>query len=585
MTVADKRNRVLGVYAKVLGRRYGVEIAFDASCKTAMTDGHTRIVLPPLDLGSDEDALLMEGLIDHEAGGHCRHTDFEAADALLRGQPPMVQGLANLMEDIWIERELIRSHPGCSHTLVEVLRILDKRGVWPACDPKAHPAAAMVGLLINGLRTVKNRQTLLQERFDGWWKVLQDQIGFDRVSAIWRTADQGIDGVRDSAAAVRLAKQLHALMKEPPQPPQPPQQQSGTGGSNDQASGGASQPTNLSDPGSQGGASPTGAQQGQPAATPGAPTAQQQANAQAMAAANAAHMGNTEMAETITAALNGTQPKPGVSYTQQGTGKGAGTDWTLRKNSPVQAPADRSSIESVARPISVQLGSRLDLLLTTQVEERSELRRSGRRLVSRLLPAAVSAGRSQIFRHRDEQEGIDTSLMILTDISGSMGAALQDGVTRIETASAATQALGDVLARFDLPFAIRYFGSALTPVKGFDQPWRAARALTYARLEGSTVTHSALSEVIPEIAARDERRRLLILITDGLPSDRMRTTAALSEAQKLGLQAAVLLISDASAEMESFRKDLVRANVSTGYAPQPQDIAKAVFAAVTTAVH
>lgn len=592
MSRAQKRARVLAIYAKVLGQKFGVDIVFSASCKTAATDGKTKIVLPPLDLGNDEDALLMEGLIDHEAGGHCRHTDFEAAERLLRSEPAMVKSLSNLLEDIWIERELIRTHPGCARTLWSVLAILDARGVWPQVDDQAHPAQAMTCLLINGLRTVKNQQDLLQQRFDGWWQVLQEQIGFDLVSEIWRTAADGIDTVSDSVAAIHLAKKLHALMQQPPAPPPAPSPSPSANGASNAQSGQSGQ--QRQDPGNP---DPQGTPDGNPSSGSGTPghgqpqSPQQQANAKAMANANAQQAGASEMGSIINAALTGKQPDPNAGHVRapQGSGSassgGAGSSWTLGQRQPLRDQTENVTVNEVARPLAVQLGSKLDALLTTQVEESSELRRSGRRVVRRLLPSVVSANRTQVFKHTDEVEGIDTALMILTDISGSMSGGLADGVQRITAASAATQALGDVLNRFDVPFAIRYFGGMLTPVKGFEQPWRSARSLTYRDLEGSTVTHSALAEVIPELAQRPERRRLLLVITDGLPSDTERTVAALQEAQAIGLEPAVLVINDGHPALAQFQGALQTARIPAGSAAQSAELAKAMFSAVTAAVH
>lgn len=70
--------RSLVIYARMLGISWDVEVVFDPTMTTAATDGR-RIVLCPLDVGDDEDATLVEGLIAHEAGVHCRFTDFKAA--------------------------------------------------------------------------------------------------------------------------------------------------------------------------------------------------------------------------------------------------------------------------------------------------------------------------------------------------------------------------------------------------------------------------------------------------------------------------------------------------------------------------
>jgi cobalamin biosynthesis protein CobT len=193
----------------------------------------------------------------------------------------------------------------------------------------------------------------------------------------------------------------------------------------------------------------------------------------------------------------------------------------------------------------------------------------------------VTEGRLDVFRRTDEIEAIDTAVLLLTDISGSMSAGLGDGVSAIDAADATTRALGDTLDRFDIPFAVRYFGEALTLGKSFEEPWRSAKNRHWARLEGSTCTHQALYTCVPEIAARDEQRKLLILVTDGVPSDSETTAVVLMEAMRAGVQPAVVLIAAHQSGSTAYFAHLLRdCGVAVAWAQDPQSLSQVVFDAV-----
>lgn len=128
--------RSLVIYARMLGISWDVEVVFDPTMTTAATDGR-RIVLCPLDVGDDEDATLVEGLIAHEAGVHCRFTDFKAAAERLEqlakslkavgSLPQIISSLSNIFEDVWGERELYKIMPGCRNRIAASLDILSNR--------------------------------------------------------------------------------------------------------------------------------------------------------------------------------------------------------------------------------------------------------------------------------------------------------------------------------------------------------------------------------------------------------------------------------------------------------------------------
>ena len=158
---------------KALAGRYGVEVRIQGH--TAKTDGRA-ITIPDLGNNPDErQRALLRGYIDHEAGGHGRHTDFAV---LTHAEiPPETRGLLNIIEDIRVERLLGREFSGCLKNLTELnARLLDM---------SPRPLSA---LLANGFKLVAGQP--LDRAPDPRWAT--DRFGADvfaRIAACASTQD------------------------------------------------------------------------------------------------------------------------------------------------------------------------------------------------------------------------------------------------------------------------------------------------------------------------------------------------------------------------------------------------------------
>lgn len=687
---ADQRS--LAVYARILGLSWGVDIRFDERLPTAMTDGKTIFLPLRQQMGSEEDAILAEGLVDHEAGVHCRQTDFDLGQTLLEGEPAITLAISNILEDVWGERELCALKPGCGPTIDKALEIMLRRGVFRGPDPKSEPAAHVVNTVLMGLRTIKRGQVVLADLYKAHRDFAEASLGPELVEKVWQKACE-VDGVSSTQQAIILAKEIVALIAQQAQsqgdgqgqpPPEQQQehesqdqdsaqagaqhqaqqqtqqdgqqsgQQPGQGGkggrpgqsardgqadpqrgkpgsaSSGQDSGnekadqgephegapsasGASQGTPKQ---GQSGAPGQGSQEGNgqptaPASQPGSgqpeeqpspqPQPQPQPSAQAEAQAKAQEMarkvldatasqtGSGEFADQLSKALGaaGKAQKPTFGSGNESVGaRGAGTRWDLNTRELVdEVPYLSQRIGELARPVSIKLGNKLEDALTSLVETAVDFRRSGRRIQSRILPGVITAAKTRIFRHQDEQEGIDTSVLILTDISGSMRSGFGGQMSCLEAAYACTRALGDVLDRFQVPFAVRLFGHQLTRVKSFEQSWRRHRLYMTPITEGSTCTDQALLSVVPEIANRQEQRKLLVLLTDGIPADETAAAAAMAEARRAGVEVATLLISASGAQaMNSFKQVLDKFGIAHTTVHQSEELANGMFASVKAAV-
>lgn len=114
----------------VFGRNGRVHVVFEGD--EARTDGNT-IQLPAMPQNaeiSDEGAQVIRGFLDHEAG-HVRHTDMAKTKEVMtecehKGRQPLFR-IANGLEDIRTEREVIADYPGSIKNLRAVGDAVAKR--------------------------------------------------------------------------------------------------------------------------------------------------------------------------------------------------------------------------------------------------------------------------------------------------------------------------------------------------------------------------------------------------------------------------------------------------------------------------
>jgi hypothetical protein len=762
---SHNRYRSMVIFTKMLGLAWNVNIVFDANIGTAATDGKT-IRLRPCAIGDEEDVILMEGLLDHEAGVHCRQTDFDLVNRWAVKAPDITKNIWNICEDVWGERELYRFKPGCARTIKATLELLIKRGLYGPPSPNLHPSAALVNGLLGGLRYTRLNQVALKDFYEKNWALAEKHLGLELTGKIWTIA-QDIDRVGNTAGAISIAERITQLLRDyldtPPPPPPPPQPSSGddeesdsdddqdgesnqsgsqgssgepsdddqesgdsdgsgNGGEGDQDSSGngdqsdsdgpgnagdstgngqepssgssgdqdgdqgnsssegsGNGPDSESDPsGSQGNAdssdpsgdSDSGQQQGsgspsvsspqsEPSADPGSsgsqqarsvvsepghkpgndskPQAQQPSDApttapeqkpidskhndtgpskdQGNAAPQPAPMtpeefqnalravkatldadssvsGTGELADKISDAL-GDSKAPAEA---RALGISAGNSWDLGSSKLAPNPGVESVISDIARPIAVRLGSKLDALLEAQTTANTYTKRAGRRIAAGKLVGLITTGNQRVFKASDDVEQLDTVVQIVTDISASMTAPLGEvgsvgqgarSVSRIGAAASVTRALGDVLNRFDVPFGITYFGSCRTTLKRYDDNWRTRKELYWTALESSTCTDQALIGVIPELASRAEERKLLVLITDGVPAHAQAAALALSEATKLGIDCCVVIVTSKGVvdpSLKAFKDALDKFGISHATATAVDELAQTTFDAVKQAL-
>ena len=124
----------------------------------------------------------------------------------------------------------------------------------------------------------------------------------------------------------------------------------------------------------------------------------------------------------------------------------------------------------------------------------------------------------RLFKRRQETAGVDSAVVILIDVSGSMFGSDNTPITKtnIYHAVQTAAALLDTLHHAGVATAVLTFGNEVSMLKPFDLHYRKAFPLL-ERLKsgGGTNDASALSHVHSLLYERHEARKVAFVITDG----------------------------------------------------------------------
>ena len=118
----------IGKLARILARQFLIKVVFKGS--GAYTDGKTIFLPSTGDLSKD---LIqdMNGFCDHEVG-HCRYTTMNTIDKIPPKGRSFNLSLLNALEDVRVERLMIKDYPGCVYNLDD----LNTKYLTELYDPK-----------------------------------------------------------------------------------------------------------------------------------------------------------------------------------------------------------------------------------------------------------------------------------------------------------------------------------------------------------------------------------------------------------------------------------------------------------------
>lgn len=478
--------RSLPVVAMAMGNKMGVKVRIQG--KQAMTDGNI-IYLPVLPEGDESAWILARGYLDHEAG-HVRHTDFSVQE-----DTPIHKALTNILEDIRIEQAMGWTYPGCAVNLRNLAEHLAGEGAFTPSSNK--PEQLLLGWILSECRSRVLKQSALFPVAKKARKALISRLGDVLVNQA-EVLLKKVEGLSTTYQAHDLAKEILDLLRQTQRQlsQEVSDQENKKKLKKQSSSGSGSLPSACHDslkqilgknPGSFG------------------DLGQMTAEALEMMSVQAERESGMK---SMTAIYPGEQLAKEVTYGD---------------------PPDLHQI----RHETVALRSKLTRLVQASKMKRSFAGRVGRLVDYRTLHR-LSAGNPRVFRRKEEKPSINTAVVILLDRSKSMRG-LRMELAR-KTVLALTDALGTIPGICVSTGAFPGKEGAVVPMTPFGRTASQTRENYAMTSSGGTPLDLALGWVRVQMAIRQEPRKILLVATDGQPSDPEMVKAILKKLEAEGVE-------------------------------------------------
>lgn len=514
----------LPIYAGLLCQQVGLKFTMGGN-KAWSAGGH--INLPALPYSDHDAERLAYGMIMHE-GGHEAHTDYQAWDAIKHD--PAMANMVNRLEDIRIEKKQMERFPGAKARLQEMAKGLVARDYFRG--PKdADSASTLLGMAI--LYELRSK-VLGQEAVTEWGEQAKERL----VQAIplhlakhLMIIAQQVVFCQNTQQVVDLAASILALMKkekedlEQQAQQQAASQQAQNGQGQGQQNQGQQEESNQENQGQQGqggqGGGSNQSQQGDPSQQqPGEPTQGQSGDTENLG----------EQIKALSQILSGEEDAaPGdvgkmisEALTTISAEDGASIVLPQTRKSNLEI-GETEQILARIRNASRALQTRVYRSFEATAKKKRAFREDGRRIdPSRLW--RPKTGDYRVFVEKQEAPRVNTAVQLLVDCSGSMinQERMQPAIDAALAMATALHKLNGVkvgTATFPAVGAITGGeGEMVSVIHTFDQrPEQAAKRYAAIFSKGYTPTAEALLWAGNELIKRKEPRKIIFVLTDGIP--------------------------------------------------------------------
>lgn len=236
-----------------------------------------------------------------------------------------------------------------------------------------------------------------------------------------------------------------------------------------------------------------------------------------------------------------------------------------------------AAIQAVAGRKANVMGNRLRALLSNREETDEYSARNGRLCERNLYRFALND--SRVFAKADERIEDTAAVSVTADLSASTNFSSVDGTTVAEQIRVALTIIENVLHQIGTPREILGFapksGEMNCMVKSFQDEHRVAldRIAGLHKLVGGGCTPigTAVMQAGARLMTHDAQRKLLLVMTDGMPDDEAQAIAMTNTVLKTGVEVIYLVIG-----AESSCKWLKEANFKFAYAENAEGVVPAL---------
>jgi cobaltochelatase CobT len=566
-------NSAFPIVAAALGNKFGVKVRVGG--QDAYTDGKS-ITLPAYNLEDPSYKNIAWGFLAHEAG-HLRFSDF--IEVRNSATSPIRKTIVNILEDIRIEKSMIKIYPGTKLTIEKMDEYLCRNSDYELVDKTSHPAAILTQFLFLRLSADVLGFKGLVPFADSVELVLEEVFP---VGAVTRLAGllSEVPDLDSTRACVRLADRILRMIEEEQEKEQErkrkkqqsqPQENDDSSSQSQAASSISDQDDDSSDGDSQQDA-PSQVDDSQNDQDDGQdqsqiPSAQSsdddgddqdddqqsgQGNTQSAGSSNdqSQDLDSEQLAQTLASVLSagdddvaddmsdlvrellGSQPRNAYD---------ADVEMPIAVD-PSRNPAVGNAVLNKVLSHSGKIRASLQGLVQSSRNDRPVAKRSGNRIVGGKLSRLVQ-GDTRVFERRFHHRAPNTAIHLLLDGSDSMsGVHDQQSKSRlIDIAIESSVALALALEGISgVNPAVTRFPSGNTsnvvPLLRHGQKLRPNAAVFLPNTDGSTPLHSALWYAAGSVLATREERKIIIVLTDGEPDDRSLTKAIVNRCEATGIE-------------------------------------------------
>ena len=463
---------------------------------------------------------ILEGGFYHEALGHGKHTDFDAMEVAEKQGiiqwSKLSRNINNIFEDIYIEIEAAKMYPTVQKAINRTVEVLNERGFFGKKEGFAtcQPVQLLTTSLLNFCRgkllpgqdaylsgNIAELSSLLPGAFGSMWDDIWE------IAKECANSKSTYDSIGLTVRVMNLIQDI-ADFKEKEEQNFDDSQESKKDCDSDQ----------------------TG--EGQLSSN-GAPSQEAIDAARSILANLNDDFVSTELTEVINAAVKESQDK-------QGNSCGGGEIQII----PV-AYVDQSKDSVRVAAVMKSAATDLEELLMAETYTQRENAERGNRIDKASLVRGASGFSKHIFERETLGEGLSTAIYGLFDFSGSMtSSSLLKGVSSgIDAANGIMLGLGDILDEFEVPYEFSAYSDEFMTFKSFDcDGYALRRTLKAPDLSGGTVTGGAVQIALSRLACRPEKRKLLIIATDGDTSDLDLLISCYNEAKFMGIEIASIML-------------------------------------------
>ncbi len=502
----------LPIVAAAYGEKFGVKVLIQG--QDAFTDGE-RIVIPTANPDDPHYQQIAWGYLAHEAA-HIRHTNFEMVQKA--SSKPIRKALLNIIEDVRIENELAKDYPGTRRSISQVIEyMVDTQQM--SVPEQLEPASNLQAWLLFRLRCHflgQKALTPLYQAVDERVRQLFPAAAMSRLSAM-------LTAVPSLVSTGEVLKLVDAIVSMLEEESRPPQDESDADGGDDIGQDASNYSNNSSD-----------------SQTP-------EADSSAMGdAAETGDSDHSDQADNLRQALEASaaQFEPDTFaqvaevLSEQAEGHQGVTPLSLPQAE--HAMLGDEAILTLSASESAQIRARLRGMVQSSQDNRNHAKRHGLRVATHRL-AASQAGESRLFIQRQPRIAPNAAVHLLVDISGSMGKPIGEGNRKyFHVANEAALALAMALEGIPgvVP-AVSYFPGIHQEVSIALLPKQSVRhraACFDQKPRGCTPMAQAMWFAANSLLAQKQKRKLMIVLTDGDPDDWAATHDIVDRCRRSGFE-------------------------------------------------